>query len=95
MQYAQAKCSQSQEPKLGFVFSLWLKLNTHLGANKLPRAHQQNQKISSKSTNFFLSLCLSQDVHLPSVAEVDDIHVGLLDVPLQVLGAVLLLQVHG
>lgn len=43
----------------------------------------------------FFSLCLSQDVHLPSVAEVDNVHVGLLDVPVQVLWAVLLFQVHG
>lgn len=38
-----------------------------------------------------LSICL----YLPSVAEVYNIHVGLLDVPLKVLGAALLLQVNG
>lgn len=80
--------------KAGVCFQPLAKAEHTFGNEQTPSCTEQNQKISSSSASFF-PRSSSQDVYLPSVAEVDNIHVGLLNVPVQILRTVLLLQVHG
>lgn len=59
-----------------------------LVVNKFPFAQRKPENL------LLLNFFLVARPYLPSVAEVYDIHVGLLDVPVQILRAVLLLQVN-
>lgn len=56
---------------------------------------KKTKKTKYKKQNQFPRLRLHAAFYLPPVPEVDNVHVGLLDVPLQVLWALLLLHVHG
>lgn len=78
-------------PKLGFVFTASGYCWTHISSKQIPFCTEGTRKSSTTQQFFFKST----RPYLPSVAEVYDIHVGLLDVPVQILRAVLLLQVNG
>lgn len=78
------------------VVHLQLGLQSH-DAGQVGRVLNQNKTkvLNLKKTSFRSFPRAAAAFYLPPVPEVYDVHVGLPDVPVQVLRAVLLLQVNG